>query len=112
MMYNAIIDISYAIYNATVKTNYMWYNATANIIYTVYNAIVNIIYVARATASIQALLELFLPVLSTIFFPSHLLLSEIIKTMVSGERRINAVAITYPWKEVCQTGDQTSSSLF
>ena len=45
----------------------------------------------------------FKPVLHTIFFPSHWLLSHItiVKTMDSGERGMNPVAMTIinPWKE-------------
>ena len=49
-----------------------------------------------ATAPIHAFLELFKPVLSTIFFPSHWLLSHItiVETIDSSERGMNPVAMT------------------
>ena len=47
-------------------------------------------------APIHAFLEFFLPVLQTIFFSSHWLLSQIsiVKTMDSGKRGMNPVATT------------------
>ena len=56
-----------------------------------------------ASAPIHAILKLFLPVLSTILFPSHWLLSHITigETMDSSERGMNTVTMTLinPWKE-------------
>ena len=50
-----------------------------------------------ASALIQAFLGFFLPVLCTIFFPGHWLLSHvtIVETMDSNERGINPVAMTH-----------------
>ena len=49
-----------------------------------------------ASAGIHDFLEFFLPVLRTIFFPSHWLLSHItiVETLDIGERRMNPVAMT------------------
>ena len=67
-----------------------------------------------ASVLVQAFLDFLLPVLSTIFFPSHWLLSyiTIIKTKVSGERGMNLFAMTIinPWKEIVQAGEATSCS--
>ena len=56
------------------------------------------IYILAATAPIHA----FLKVLSTIFFPSHWMLSHItiVETMDSSERGMNPTAMTIinPWK--------------
>ena len=53
-------------------------------------------YTAVACAPIYAFLEFFKPVLCTMFFPSHWLVSHktIFETMESGERSMNPVAIT------------------
>ena len=62
-------------------------------------------YIMAASAPIHAFLDFFKPVLRTIFFPSHWLLSHltIVKTTDNGvrERGINPVAmnIINPWKE-------------
>ena len=53
-------------------------------------------YIAAASAPIHAFLQFFLPVLRTIFFPSHWLLSQItiVETTDNGERGMNPVAMT------------------
>ena len=64
----------------------------------------NIIYIAEDSAPIHALQEFFYPVLRTVSFPSHWLLSDdiiIAETMDSGVRGMNPVLMTTinPWKE-------------
>ena len=62
-------------------------------------------FIAAASALIHAFLEFFQPVLNTIIFPSHWLLSHvtIVETTDSGERGMNPVAMTIinPRKEYC-----------
>ena len=64
-------------------------------------------YITAASAPIHAFLEFFLPVLCTIFVPSHWLLSHvtIVETMDSVEGGINPVAMTFisPQKEYWQS---------
>ena len=50
-----------------------------------------------ACAPVHAFLEFLQPVLGTIFFPSHWLLSDItiVETTDSGKRGMNPVAMTY-----------------
>ena len=50
-----------------------------------------------ASALVHAFLEFFKPVLHTMFFPSHLLISHItiVETEDSGEKGMNPVAMTY-----------------
>ena len=74
----------------------------------VFNAVFNVnislnMYIVVASASTDAVLEFFSPVLHTIFFSSHWLLSHITisETMDRGEKGMNLVAMTLinPWKE-------------
>ena len=53
-------------------------------------------YIPAASAPVHAFLEFFLPVLSTIFSPSHWLLSHItiVQTMDSSEREMTPVTMT------------------
>ena len=53
-------------------------------------------YPYSASALIHAFLDFFLPVLRTLFFPSHWLLSyiNIVERMEGGERGMNPVAMT------------------
>ena len=62
----------------------------------VFNAVFNISSTATS-APIHAFLELFIPVLRTIFFSSHWLLSHItfVETMNVGERGINSCRKDY-----------------
>ena len=67
-----------------------------------------------ASAPIYAFLEFLKPVLRTIFFPSHWLLSHIliVETTDSGERGMNPVAMINPKKEYWPCRDRTSDLLF
>ena len=73
-------------------------------------------YIAAASAPIHALLELFQPVLRTIFFPSHWLLSHItiVETTDSGERGMNPVAMTIinPQKKYWSSRDRNGDPLY
>ena len=59
------------------------------------------LFIVVASAPNHAFLEFFQPVLHTIFFPRHWLLSHIVETMDSSERGMNPVAMTIinPQKE-------------
>ena len=69
----------------------------------VFNAISGILQ--QDGAPIHFHLEFFLPVLHTVFSPSHWLLSHItmFETMDNGEKGMNPITVTIisPWKEYC-----------
>ena len=74
-------------------------------------------YMAAESAPIHSFLKFFLPLLRTIFFPSHCLLSHItiVETTDSGERGMNPVAMTIinhqSSENICLAGYRTSNFL-